>query len=147
MGLASAPLSPPAQTAAGAPALFGVRAGVGFCLLYDEEAQRLPRRSLKPRELHSLMELDGGSWSVVQTKFLKLLLLLQKKQTNPLPPFVPMCSIPILGLPLPWSHHGFDNPCGSILAQTWNITALQGATSFQTATSHYLKHLLFLFFT
>lgn len=79
------PAVTPAQTAAGAPALFGVRAGVGFYLLYDEEVQRLHRRSLKPRELHSLMELDGGSWSVVQTKFLELLLLLQKRQTLCLP--------------------------------------------------------------
>lgn len=109
-------------------------------LLGNEEVQRLHRRSLKPRgELLSL--------SVVQTKFLKLLFLLQKRQTNPLPGFVPVCSIPIPGLPLPWSHHGLDNPCGSILAETWNITALQGATSIQTATSHHLKHLLFPFFT
>lgn len=131
-----------------APALFGVRAGVGFYLLDNEEVQRLPQRSLRPRgELHSLMELDGGTGSVVQTKFPKLLLLLQKRQTNLLPRFVPVCSIPIPGLPLPWSHHGLDNPFGSILAQTWNITALQGATSVQTATSHHLQHLLFPFFT
>lgn len=76
----------------GGPALFGGQAGLGFDLLEDEEVQRLPRRSLRPRgELHSLMELDGGRGSVVQTKFPELLFFYCQTFC------LGLCSIPILG--------------------------------------------------
>lgn len=97
-----------------------------FFLLYNKrgKVQRAPLRSLKlSGEFHSLTELDEwGEQERSADKVPEIVLFLLHKQPVPkktkkplLPPFVPLCSIPVPVLPLPWSRRGLDNPFGSIL--------------------------------